>query len=560
MNTNNFWGSQAKIFLLSSLLVLLVLAAFQPALNNGFTSWDDPAYVTSNAQVQQGVTWQNVRWAFTHNVASNWHPLTVLSHMLDCQWFGPQPFGHHLTSLLLHMANTVLLFLVLNAMTGFPWRSFFVAALFGIHPLNVESVAWISERKNVLSTLFWLLTWFAYLKYVRHRSTVRSPQSTVNPALDFRLSTLAYALALLFFSLGLMAKSMLVTLPFTLLLLDYWPLDRRSKIEDGRSEFGVRRWKELVVEKIPFFLIAIVFCFVSIIAQHKAGAMIAVHNLPLSLRIENALVSYVRYLGKFFWPEHLSYFYVFPTWPVLIVLATVLLLTIISIFAWVRRTKAPWLLVGWLWFLGTLVPVIGLVQVGEQAMADRYAYIPMIGVSLLVVWGISECLSRRPMIILLAGFALLAGITITRQQTTCWKNSESLYRHAIAVDPNNWAAYGGLGRTLRGQGRLDEAIEQYQKAIALLPTDPDIHNNLGTALFAKGQVADATAQFEQAVRLRPDLAISHLNLGTAYCEQGRISEGTAEFKEALRLDPGNPSAQHNLDIIQGQKNTAQPAN
>jgi protein O-mannosyl-transferase len=546
-------SDRTKRFLLSSLLVLLVFAAYQPALNNGFTSWDDPAYVTSNAQIQQGITWQNIRWAFTHTVASNWHPLTVLSHMLDCQWFGPKAWGHHLVNLLWHSANAVLLFWLLFTMTGAPWRSFFVAALFGVHPLNVESVAWISERKNVLSTFFALLTLLSYAKFSKKvenggQMTEAGGQKpdVGNPPSVFRLpsSGIWYLSSVFFFMAGLLAKPMLVTVPFVLLLLDYWPLNRVQG-----SLFKVQSWTRLLMEKIPFFAITAAFCLVTVLSQKKADALITTGALPLPFRIENALVSYVHYLSEAFWPAHLSYFYIYSSLPMIVVVGAALVLVLVSASAWNMRSKMPYALVGWLWFLGTLVPVIGLVQVGEQAMADRYTYVPLIGIEFLVVWGLHQWVPHRRLLAVVGAIVLLACVGLTRQQAGYWKDSETLYRHAIDVDPKNWAAHASLGRTFRAQGKIDDAIAEYQTSLALFPNNSDVHNNLGIAYMAREQPDKAILEFKEAVRLRPNLPGSHVNLGTLLYEQGHTEDAIAEFREALRLKPDDASAQHNLNIL-----------
>ena len=374
--------------LLCGLLLALVWAAFGTVLRNGFVNFDDDLYVTSNEQVQSGVTWEGVRWALRPNAeTANWHPLTWLSHMLDCNLFGLQPWGHHLTNLLLHSANAVLLFLVLRAMTGAMWRSFVVAALFGVHPLRVESVAWVAERKDVLSTLFWLLTVLAYHEYCT-ASRVQNPKSR-----------LWCGAALVFFGLGLMSKPMLVTLPFVLLLLDYWPLKRSTEFLSQSQDRAVTRdgfkqtrpWLRLLAEKAPFFLFAAGSAAITFLVQRGAGAMKGVSALPVAWRIENAVISYCRYLGKLFAPVDLSVFYPRRVqWPTeMVVLAGAVLLGVTVAVVAMRRER-PYLAVGWFWYVGALLPVIGLVQVGEQAMADRYLYVPAIGVFLMAVWGAQE--------------------------------------------------------------------------------------------------------------------------------------------------------------------------
>ena len=445
-------------------LFLLVLCTFWPSLGNGFVNYDDDLYVAANGHVQSGLSWAGARWAFCTPVAANWHPATILSHMLDCQLFGLKPWGHHLTSVWLHAVNTVLVFLVFRRMTGALWRSLLVAALFGLHPLRVESVAWVAERKDVLSTFFFMLTLWAYVRYAQE-SKVQSPKSKV-----------AYVLALVFFACGLMSKPMLVTLPFVLLLLDYWPLGRNAECGMRNAEPGAGGkvqgrtwpWMKLVREKAPFFLLAAIASAVTLITQHRAKALATVENIRLIDRLANALVSYCRYLAKFLWPAKLAVFYPEPVkWPTATVLLAGLLLLGISIMAVALRHRHRYLPVGWLWSLGTLVPVIGLVQVGAQAMADRYTYVPLIGVALLLVWGMHELTSRWQFRAVLLSAAAAAGmilcVALTRRQIGHWRDTETLFRHALAVTDDNWVAHHNLGDALEKRGRLDEAIHMLRK-------------------------------------------------------------------------------------------------
>src|ERR1041384_6646102 len=377
------------------LLFLLVFGAFLPSLRNDFINYDDPPYVTDNAQVQNGLSGENVRWAFSSSEQANWHPLTWLSHMLDCQVFGLQPWGHHLTSVLLHTVNSLLCFLVLQRITGAPWRSWCVAALFGLHPLRVESVAWLAERKDVLSGLFFMLVLIAYAKFVQSTGHTGSAISQApNPTVKRCASSFIiyhpfwyfYLLALVFFVLGLMSKPMLVTLPCIMLLLDFWPLHRVKK--EGITT--------VVVEKVPFFLVAAASSVVTLLVQQRGGAVIAIARLPLHLRLENALVSYCRYLAKLFWPAKLSVFYPLPPhWATPTVLLAAVLIAGVSVFVLTMWRRHPYLPVGWFWFVGTLIPVIGLVQVGAQSMADRYSYLPSIGVFIALVWGGCNLVQRR---------------------------------------------------------------------------------------------------------------------------------------------------------------------
>jgi hypothetical protein len=444
---------QRKIILIGLGLLLLVILTYLPVRNNVFIFFDDPGYVMGNPHVQSGVTWGNVKWAMTSTVGGNWHPLTWVSHMLDCQWFGLNPRWHHLTSLLLHAVNTVLVFLVLEGMTGAVWQSFFVAAMFGVHPLHVESVAWVSERKDVLSTLFWMLTLWAYARYVtegKRTSYIELPmrETADHASCDMQheeksgvqgpKSKVWYGCALVTFALGLMCKPMLVTLPFVLLLLDFWPLNR----------FPQKNLMKLAVEKAPFFLLSIAICVITIPAQKGAGAVRTMANFPLMVRLENVPVSYCRYLGKLFWPANLPFFYPYPVhWPPVAVLGATLLLLCLLICAWMTRRDHPYFLMGWCWFVGILVPVIGLVQVGFQSIANRYTYVPSIGIFLALSWGVPALIRhwRHQFFVLftLATTAILVCIPVTRIQIGYWKDSVTLFQYASVVIKNNWGVFIG---------------------------------------------------------------------------------------------------------------------
>jgi tetratricopeptide (TPR) repeat protein len=540
-------------------LFLLTLCVYLPALRHDFVVYDDENYVRANSHVVQGLTSENIHWAFTTAYQSNWHPLTWLSHMLDCQLFGLQPWGHHLTNLLFHALNTALVFLVLRIMTGAVWRSLFVALLFGLHPLHVESVAWIAERKDVLSTCFGLLTLLAYARYA------------AKPA------AATYLLALFLFALALMSKPMLVTLPFVLLLLDYWPLDRWQ-----HKGF----WK-LAVEKGPFFLFAAALSVITLMVQMDAGARHAMAGQPLIDRGENALVSYCRYLGKLFYPVNLSFYPNHGGWKMHTVLLAGLLLSGLSAFVFGRRRQQPYLLVGWLWFVGTLVPVIGLIWGGWHAMADRYMYIPSIGLFIMVAWGVHEWTRHwRHQVVILAAVgtvAVLFSTALTRRQLACWKDSETLFRHAIAVTENNYEAHQYLGFVLKREGRFDEAMVQFNEvlkmapdnlaahtclgdalvltghrdegvreletAIRLDPTYADAHGFLANALSMQQRDDEAIRQYEEAIRLNPDFPAAHNNLGTILWKQGRLQEARDHFSEAVRLRPGDARFRDNLDQV-----------
>ncbi|HEY0512079.1 MAG TPA: hypothetical protein VGH73_09255 [Thermoanaerobaculia bacterium] len=437
-------GSTARSAgLLGAALTLLTLTACLPTLHNGFVNLDDGLYVTGNRWVRMGITRAGLAWALTANVGNNWHPLTLLSHMLDCQLFGLDPAGHHATSLLLHLANVLLLFAALRRMTGAVWRSAAVAALFAVHPTHVESVAWVAERKDVLSALFWILAMAAYERYARRPSLGRY---------------LPVALAM---ALGLAAKPMLVTLPFALLLLDVWPLERLS--------LG---WKRLAAEKLPLLALSAASSLITL--RYQRTSLAPLDALPWGLRLANAAVSYAAYLGKTLLPRHLAVFYPLPieipAWKT--AAATALLAAITALALWKAR-RAPWLLVGWLWFLGTLVPVIGLVQVGRQAMADRYLYIPSIGLFLAIVWGIWEVAElgakRRAVLATASAAAILALAVETWAQAGTWRDSVALYRHALSVTRDNYVAHVGLAKALVGKGDLAGAEAQYRAALALRP-------------------------------------------------------------------------------------------
>jgi protein O-mannosyl-transferase len=546
-------------FLLSVclLLALVTLAVFWRVTDHEFVIYDDGEYVVKNAQVQAGLTIQGVKWAFT-TFSANWHPLTWLSHMLDCQLFGLNPAGHHGMSLFFHIANTLLLFLVLCRMTKALWRSAFVAALFALHPLHVESVAWVAERKDVLSAFFFMLTMGAYVRYVE-RPDIRR-----------------YIPLLVFFVLGLMSKPMLVTLPFVLLLLDYWPLGRldsaKPDVSDTgrkkrkaaqapspaaaqRKQAGIRhRWRvirALVWEKVPLFAFSAVSSVITFYCQQKGGTMVLFYAVPLDARVGNALVSYVVYLGKMIWPQNLAVFYPHPVvQPVWHVLGAALVLVAITILAIRGAKRFPWCAVGWLWFLGTLVPVIGLVQVGMQAMADRYTYIPFIGLFIVVAWGIPEFLKTwrlpRAAGATSAVAVLVALMFATLVQLQYWRNSITLFSHTIAVTTDNAMAYMNLGTAWFTKGNFEEAIAYYRKAIRIHPDYGDAYNNMATVFFLRGEIGEAESALREALRINPDCAEAHYNLGTILASRGTLDGAAAHFQEALRIIPGWAKVHNNL--------------
>lgn len=535
---------------LYALLIFLAGATYWPVIHCGFINFDDPLYVTENPVVQRGLTGQSVQWAFSSSVSSNWHPLTMLSHMLDCQLFGLKPWGHHLVNVILHSFNAALVFAFFRKLSGWTWRSFFIAALFAVHPLHVESVAWISERKDVLSAFFGLWALVFYVRYANRRSAMASRESREDRGalLWSQSGILDYAVAFLFLALGLLSKPMLVTWPFVMLLLDYWPLRR----------FSLQSTWRLIREKIPFLLLILVSCAVTFIVQKRGGSMLTGLHISMGARVANALVSYSRYLLKIFWPTDLAIFYPLPSrWPITTVLLVSFVMVAISAIFWTRRFRWPFLLVGWLWFLGTLVPVIGLVQAGEQAMADRYTYLPSLGVFVIAVWGAAEFtrLLRHRMIVLslLGSISILVLAIATRQQLAYWRNSEVLFRRALAVTPDNPVARDNLGNALLEQNQVDEAMNQYLQAISLDPAFPEPHYNLALALVNKGQTDDAIAQFREVIRLKPDSPQAFFNLGVALKAKGQFDDATAAYREAVRLAPDNADARYSFGTLLGMK-------
>jgi len=530
-------------------LAAVTLGIFWPVTQADFISFDDPDYVTANVHVQNGLTPENFKWALVNPVSSNWHPLTMYSHMLDCQLYGLEPWGHHLTSLLLHTFNTVLAFLFLRRVTGAVWRSALAAILFGWHPLRVESVAWVAERKDVLSTFFFLLTLLVYAKAVTGDGWRVAGKAVGRDSRNTQHATRWYWLSLACFALGLMSKPMVVTLPFVLLLLDYWPLGR----------FKTGRGRALVIEKIPFFLLALASSVVTFVVQQRGGSVMTVENFPLDIRVENAVISYCRYLGKIFWPTDLAIFYPHPGhWPWENVVGAVTALCAISTFLWLRRKQYPYGLMGWLWFVGTLVPAIGVVQVGGQSIADRYTYIPSLGVLISTIWGAAELARRmrngRAVWSAVGMAAIILCVVSTREQLAFWKNGETLFRHALAVTRNNYVAHGDLGVTLFNEGRIDEAIPQFQETIRLRPDYADARANLGVALLNKNRIDEAINEFQEAIRMKPDDGNAHYNFGVALFKKARLDEAIGQFQEAIRLNPDDADARNRLATALELKN------
>ena len=505
--------TRAKV-LICIFLIVATFCIYSQVQDHKFINFDDDRYITDNLNVQAGLTIESIKWAFTPSHTSYGHPMTWLSHMLDYQLYGLHPKGHYLTNLFLHISSVLILFIVLLRMTGALWKSGFVAAMFALHPLNVESVVWIAERKNVLSTLFWLMTMWAYIHYAEKPTVKR------------------YGLVFLFFTLGLMSKPMLVTLPFVLLLLDYWPL-RRLKFEQERggneiSEKNTARRSEvfrLVLEKIPLFLLTTGLSIVTFITEKSYGAMNYAENLTFSTRLTNAMVSYLEYLGKMIWPRGLSILYphpgnALPVWQGILCGMVLVGITIISIRL-IR--KVPYFAVGWFWYLGTLVPVIGIVQVGGQAMADRYTYIPLIGIFIFVAWGVPELMSKwrykEKVLSVLVGIIIFTLLITTWRQVSHWKNSITIYEHAIRVTdkkyPDFALAHNNLGNALSAERKNEEAISHFKMAIKLQPDYAAAHYNLGNALVAEGKNEEAISHYKMAIKLKPDYADAHNNLETA---------------------------------------------
>ena len=530
------------IGLVAGLRGLLTLAVFWPALSCGFVNFDDPDCVSANPHVQGGFTWEAVKWACLNTEQhAYWAPILWLSHLLACQLFGLNPWGHHLLNVLLHAANTALVFLVFRRLTGATRRSLLLAALFALHPLRVESVVWVTERKDVLSGLFWLLTLWAYVKYVEEIHGKNSK------------SKAWFGLALVWFALGLMSKAMLVTLPGVLLLLDFWPLQRMSG--DPRQAASKLR---LILEKIPFFCLAAAASTVTFVVQKHGVGLAAAESLPFGARGGNALISYWRYLAEMFWPADLAVLYPHPGyWPLATVSLAGGLLAGLSILFFLKRRYQPYLLVGWFWFVGTLIPVIGLVQVGEQAMADRFTYLPSLGVLIIVVWGAEELTRhwRHQVMILTVAGLTTTGLCVlaTRQQIGYWQDSETLFRHALAVTKNNYVAHNNLGDALASKGLLIEADEHFREAIRLKPDDADAYYNLGTILERQGNNDEAIRPLQTAIRLNPNHAEAYYNLGNAFFAQNQLDEASQQFQAALRLKPDYVKASYNLGIAFGRQ-------
>jgi Flp pilus assembly protein TadD len=522
--------NRRSVILVSLLLFELVVWVFLPSLQGEFLIYDEYGYVTGNSHVNSGLSWTNFVWAFSSLFAANWHPLTWLSHMTDVEFYGMNPWGHHLTSMLLHAFNTVLIFLVFRRMTGAGWRSLVVAGLFGLHPLRVESVAWISERKDVLSTMFWLLAMWTYTRFAEE---TRKQDGK---------SKLFYCLTLVFFAMGLMSKTMLVTLPCVFLLLDYWPLNRWK--QDGK-------WR-LVVEKAPFLLLALAVSVIEYIAQKQSGAMEEMVKLSLGARFENALISYVRYLGKFFWPENLCIYYPHPGhWPAIGVLLSTLFLLGALVLVWTMHQRQPWLLLGWFWYLGTLVPVIGLLQLGSASMADRYTYVPLIGIYVLLVWELHDLTKQWRYQALMAGLggavALSVCVALTRYEIGFWKDGVTVWSRAIALTKDNYVAHHNLG-VLLNPTQPDAALDEFREAVHENPDFADAQRYLAASLFNKGRVDEAIAHLQKSLQIDPASEWSERSLGIAFSQNKQWEQAVFHFQKAAEYDPTNATTQNGLGL------------
>ena len=512
----------------SVFLLGLTWLVFGQTLRYDFVNYDDPSYVYQNTRITSGINFANVAWAFSHIHSENWHPLTTITHMLDCQLHGLNAGWHHFTNVLLHCLAVVLLFVALERMTGALWRSAFVSAVFAVHPLHVESVAWIAERKDVLSAVFFMVTLLAYFHYTRSPSIGR------------------YLIVAIVFALGLMSKPMLVTLPFVLLLLDYWPLGR---FDAHRSNTG-RQVLQLVMEKIPLIALSAVSSLITFLAQR--GAIGWTEQLPMSERITNAFVAYVVYIQQMFWPTELAVFYPHPEnrLPIWEVSLALIVLVGIMAAAFVLRKRAPYLVTGWLWYLGMLVPVIGLLQVGWQGHADRYTYLPQIGLYIALTWAVTDLTRswRFQRLALGAAALLIVGALSCRAwlQTSYWRDSETLFTHALAVTSNNDVALNNLGIIFLDKGQLDDAISKLQAAIDLRPENAPAHDNLAKALLKKGQVAEAMVHYRKFLELEPANVEARNTLGTALIQQGHVREAIDQWQEVLALQPENGNAASNL--------------
>lgn len=520
------------------ILGLLTFLLFSPVRHHDFLNYDDTLYVTESPLILDGLSGEGVKRALLEPHAYMWHPLTTVSHELDVTLFGMDAGAHHLVNVLIHAISASLLFLLLRAMTGSLWRALFVAALFGWHPLRVESVAWISERKDTLCTLFWILTLFAYVRYVRNTTKQN------------------HLLLFVTYLLGIMTKPLIVTLPCLLLLMDVWPLKRLpsealASFDSIKANLG--KIRQLVIEKLPLFCLAFALAFLTWKSQSSGGSIHSMGHYSLVERLSNAMVSYVRYLGKLAWPQDLIVFYPHPgQWPIPLVMGALLVLISVSIWVYRRRLQQPWELVGWLWFLGLLVPAIGLVQAGGQAMADRYTYFSCVGILIAVVWSTGEWLKKEGWgtagLVATATLPLIACAWLTHTQLTYWRNSETLFRHALAASPGNVVGYENLGSALLARGKLDDAIAVMIEGLKVHPGRPLLHNNLGLAYASRGEKPAAAEQYRLALTSEPNYAAARSNLGNLLRESGDAAGAVRELETALKSAPHDAEIMNNLAL------------
>lgn len=559
MNTG--LSDKHRVILIYAVLAVAVSAAYWRVFSNGFVNYDDPMYITDNKHIQQGLTWDGVVWAFKSGYAVNWHPVTWLSHMLDCQLFGLNPRGHHLTSLLLHIANTLLLFYVLRKMTGALWASAFAAAVFGLHPLHIQSAGWVSERKDVLSTLFWLLTLLSYIRYVQDRNFKR------------------YLMTILLFAVGLMAKPMLVTLPMVMILLDYWPLKRTSRGSGPviRPPCRSPRWRcrvaagrlvaagkfgRLIVEKIPLFVLSAVSCLITFFVQQQGGAVATFDKISPALRLCNIPLAYSAYIVKTIIPSGLMAYYPYnPNASILLITAAVLFLAVVSIA--VIFLRRPYLIVGWLFFIITLVPVIGIIQVGGQSRADRYMYIPMIGLLIMIAWGLKEIAERvrlsRFILVPAAAVCLSALSIATWINVGYWKNTFTLFGHAIEVMPANHVALLYLGNTLSEQKNDSGAIEYYKKSVEAAPGFAEARFNLGLALFHDNKFDKALEQYNMVLNIKENYPRVHFYIANVLAKTGHTDSAAKHYSIAIENDPDDIEAYSNWAVMLAEKGQIEQA-
>ena len=517
-------------------LILITFSVYGQVTNFEFLNYDDTLYVVDNPHVRAGLTLKGLTWALTDtSTTGNWHPLTWISHMIDCKLFGMDSGKHHLTSVFFHIANSLLLFIVFRTMTGKVWQSSFVAVLFALHPLHVESVAWVSERKDVLSTFFWMCSMLSYLGYVHYPKMKR------------------YLLTLFFFIVGLMAKPMVITLPFVFLLLDYWPLARFRMKKNAPSITPVGKNLSpffLIVEKIPFFAIAAVSGFLTIFFQKTGSALAPLTQFPLELRVANSLVSYVTYMGKTIWPHNLAFFYPYqktiPGWEIVV---ACLLIGLISFMAFKTIKRYPFFFVGWWWYIGTLIPAIGLIQIGMQARADRYTYIPLIGLFCILSWGAPVLFAEiklKKILLPSTAFALILIFTRTTWlQIKTWEKSITLSEHALMVTQNNFVAHDVLAEAIQDH-HVEKAIEHYREALRINPRYSDGYYNLANLFLNQNNLNEATKNYYRALSWNPNMKEAHNNLGVVLAFQGKLKEAIIHFKAALKIKPNDPGATKNL--------------